>query len=329
MFLQHGPPRRLISDRGPAFSSSMFSEFINQWQVRHILASAEHPETNGLVEKVNGTLVATLAAFVNFEQNDWDQGIQEAAFAINSSKQSTTQITPFELVCGHENCFPWPPSKKETHEERKKKVNHWRKVARRLIIKKQRKSKAVYDRHRKSNSIYEPGDLVLISRKPRSNGRTKKFLMKFVGPYQVLKQVSKTCYKVEDLPANRRRRIWRRFNVHISQVRRFYPRRDIDWLPEEDDIKSQQTEPSGSESLESSGDPPFESSNGQQAESFHNQQYEQFESSLNPPLESSDDQQVEPFREEGFKPQQMPVPFISRASRVIRPRTNEHNFIYY
>jgi hypothetical protein len=241
VFLQHGSPRRIISDRGPAFSSLVFEAFMNEWRVRHIFASAEHPETNGLVEKVNGTLVATLAAFVNFEHNNWDQGLQEAAFSINTAKQSTTQITPFELVYGrtvflpHEASFPWPPTDKETADERKKKVESWRKVARRLIFRRQQKSKLIYDRHRKPSPLYEPGDLVLVARKPRSNGRTKKFLIKFVGPYQVLERVSKTCYKVEDLPSHRRKRVWRRFNVHASQLRRYFPRREIDWLPEEED----------------------------------------------------------------------------------------------
>lgn len=190
VFLQHGPPRRFISDRGPAFSSAGFAEFLHDWRVHHVMASAEHPETNGLVEKVNGTLVTTLAAFVNFEHNDWDRGLQEAAFAINTAKQSTIQTTPFELVYGrsvflpHEASFPWPPTDTETHEERHKKVHKWRKIARRLILKKQRKSKANYDLHRKPSPLYKPGDLVLVSRKPRCNGRTKKFLAKFVGPYR-------------------------------------------------------------------------------------------------------------------------------------------------
>jgi dihydroorotase len=113
----------------------VFAEFMNEWRIHHIFASAEHPETNGLVEKVNGTLVATLAAFVNFEHNNWDQGrIQEAAFAINLSKQSTTQITLFKLVYSstvvllHENSFPWQPSERENHEERKRKVDQLRKL---------------------------------------------------------------------------------------------------------------------------------------------------------------------------------------------------------
>jgi hypothetical protein len=56
--------------------------------------------------------------------------------------------------------------------------SHGGKVARRLIETKQRKSKVIYGHHRnKSNPIYEPDDVFLVSRKPRSNGWTKKFIV--------------------------------------------------------------------------------------------------------------------------------------------------------
>lgn len=112
-------------------------------------------------------------------------------------------------------------------------MTKWRKIARRLVFKRQKKSKSAYDLHLKPNPQYELGDLVLVASKPRCNGKTKKFLFKFVGPYQVCQRVSSTCYKVEDLPAHRKKRIWRRFNVHVSQLRRYFPRRELDWQPDE------------------------------------------------------------------------------------------------
>ncbi len=54
VFLRHGVPSKIISDGGGAFKSYLFAEFLVQWRVKHILASAEHLETNGLVEKANG-----------------------------------------------------------------------------------------------------------------------------------------------------------------------------------------------------------------------------------------------------------------------------------
>ena len=44
------------------------------------MASVEHPPTNGLVEKANGSLTGTFAAFVNFYQTNWDEGTPEALF---------------------------------------------------------------------------------------------------------------------------------------------------------------------------------------------------------------------------------------------------------
>ena len=90
-------------------------------------------------------------------------------FSINTSKQSTTEITPFELVFGRpavlsmESAFPWPPTTPRTHEERVEVVSRWRKMARRLIIIRQKKSKLNYDRYRKADPTFKNGELVLIS----------------------------------------------------------------------------------------------------------------------------------------------------------------------
>ena len=83
------------------------------------MASAEHPETNGLVERLNRSLSATLAAFVNVSHMDWDEKLSAKVFAINTAKQKTTEITPFELVYGreprlpHELAFPEASNDKE------------------------------------------------------------------------------------------------------------------------------------------------------------------------------------------------------------------------
>ncbi|KAI9550030.1 hypothetical protein GHT06_007621 [Daphnia sinensis] len=239
VFLHHGVPTRLVSDKGPCFTSLAFASFCGKWNLRHTQASAEHPETNGLVEKMNGSIASTLAAFVNFTHSDWDEKVARAIFSINTSKQSTTEITPFELVFGRpavlavENAFPWPPSTPVSPQRRMEAVAQWRKTARRLIVVRQRKSKKIYDQFRKPDPSFLPGELVLIARRPKTKGKTKKFSRRFIGPYQVNRQVSSVCYSVEDLPCNRKKRLWRRFNAHVSQMRRFSVRRETDWCPEE------------------------------------------------------------------------------------------------
>jgi len=234
---RHGWFSRLISDQGTAFSSKEFADFATKCRFKHIMASAEHPETNGLIERVNRAIAATLAAFINLNQDDWDEKLPQAIFAINTAKQSTTQITPFELVYGrppvlaHELAFPWPEDEAEHRDDFQRKLDKWRKVARLLIASQQKKSKAHADRFRKPDPIYKEGDLVLVFRRRRKG--TKKFVDRSVGPYQVVRRVTRVTYLVEDLPDQRRSRIHRRFNAHVSQLKRYTARKEVDWIPEE------------------------------------------------------------------------------------------------
>ena len=209
VFFRHGVPQRIISDQGSAFKSREFAEFFQKWRVGLVLASAEHPEINGLVERTNGVLVSTLVAFVNFKQDDWDEHMAAAVFSINTAKQRSTEISPFELVYGllavlpQENAFPWPTPDEEPFRERIRKVARWRRTAHALVLKSQALSKRAYDKGRKANPIYHPGELVLVARRRRAGGRTTKLNPRFVGPYHVYKRVSATCYAVEDLPSHR------------------------------------------------------------------------------------------------------------------------------
>ena len=236
---KHGWFFRLISDQGSAFSSREFAEFCGNVRLKHIMCSAEHPESNGLVERVNRAIASTLAAFVNLKHDDWDVKLHQAVFAINSAKQSTTQKSPFELVYGRpavtpdEVLFPWVPQMIEGEDDFMRKVARWRKVARSLILAQQRKSKTLADRFRNPDPVFKLGDLVLVARRRVCVGKTKKFVCRSIGPYQVVRRVNRVCYTVEDLPQNRRTRIHRRFNAHVSLLRRYNPRIEMDWRPED------------------------------------------------------------------------------------------------
>ena len=55
-----GVPKVLLTDRGTNFTSNHFKRFLSQNGVKHIKASSYHPQTNGLVEKTNNTLITRL-----------------------------------------------------------------------------------------------------------------------------------------------------------------------------------------------------------------------------------------------------------------------------
>ena len=222
----------------PLSDQTSFFRFTEAWGIRHSMASAEHPQTNGLVERLNRVLSETLAGFVNSKHTDWDTKLRKAIFAINTAKQSTILKSPYELVFGRmpnlpvDYLFPTTDHSPEREENYFNRINRWRKTARELIIRRQKKSKEHEDQRRRLQRKYEVGDLVLVTRKRIAIDKTKKFIARSVGPYQVVKQMGPVSYKVEDLPFNRRGRVYRCFSAHVSQMHPFRTRRETEWRPD-------------------------------------------------------------------------------------------------
>ena len=65
----------------------------------HRVSLAYHPQTNGLVEKVNSTVRSCLIKLCNMEQSNWDEYLDSVLFAIRTSRHKSTGYTPFEIVC--------------------------------------------------------------------------------------------------------------------------------------------------------------------------------------------------------------------------------------
>jgi hypothetical protein len=49
----HGIPRRIISDRGPQFTSKFMKELCNALGIEQNLSTAYHPQTDGQTEQIN------------------------------------------------------------------------------------------------------------------------------------------------------------------------------------------------------------------------------------------------------------------------------------
>ena len=56
---------------------------------------AFHPKTDGQTEWTNGILEQYLWAYVNYQQDNWNELLPMAEFAYNNGYQETIQTTPF------------------------------------------------------------------------------------------------------------------------------------------------------------------------------------------------------------------------------------------
>ncbi|XP_034054774.1 uncharacterized protein LOC117534630 isoform X3 [Gymnodraco acuticeps] len=74
--------------------------------IKIILCSAYHPQTNGLVEKLNGTIQRSLNKIVAGHPKRWDQVLQSTMFALRTKKQLTTKYIPYYLMSGREARYP-------------------------------------------------------------------------------------------------------------------------------------------------------------------------------------------------------------------------------
>ena len=65
--------------------------------MEHRISSPYHPQTNGLDERMNQTLVHTLIKMANSE-DQWDKNIDVALYVYRISMQDSTRFSPFYLL---------------------------------------------------------------------------------------------------------------------------------------------------------------------------------------------------------------------------------------
>ena len=70
IFSRHGAPRTFLTDRGSNFLSSLVTEVCRLLNTKKVNATAYRPQTDGLVERFNNTLVEAISAYVCTNQDD-------------------------------------------------------------------------------------------------------------------------------------------------------------------------------------------------------------------------------------------------------------------
>jgi len=67
----HRISRKILSDRGPQFTSKFMEEFMKALETTRQLSMAYHPQTDGQTERINQEVGMFLKHYVNYQQNNW------------------------------------------------------------------------------------------------------------------------------------------------------------------------------------------------------------------------------------------------------------------
>ena len=100
--MQYGAPREIVTDRGTCCTSKQFKDACQRHGISHTLNSPRHPQANGMVERLNATLLPAIQASLNdTEARDWDLRLRDVQRDLNALPNQTTKKNPFKLLYGY------------------------------------------------------------------------------------------------------------------------------------------------------------------------------------------------------------------------------------
>lgn len=194
-----GNPRRIISDRGTAFTSGDFTEYCKQEGIQHVLTTTGVPRANGQVERLNRTLISLLTKLAAPKPEEWHRYLDVAQQYFNTTIQRSIAMSPFYLLFGTHARLREDHNVRELLEQEwassfQEKRDELRLQAKESIIKIQQENKRSFDKKRKAAGVYQEGDLVAIKRMQQAPG--SKLAAKYFGPYEILKKLRNHRYVV-------------------------------------------------------------------------------------------------------------------------------------
>ena len=197
LFSHMGVPDEILTDQGTNFMSSLLEEVYYLLHIKRIRTTPYHPQTDGLVERFNGTLKGMLRKFVSRNQKDWDQYLTYLLFAYREVPQETTGFSPFELLFWRRVRGPLDVLKEEwtgdrgtavpvvTHVvEMRERLAEMTQLVSENAAKSQQKQRRYYDQGAKSHR-FEVGDQVLVLLPTVAN----RLKLHWTGPYKITRKV--------------------------------------------------------------------------------------------------------------------------------------------
>ena len=167
------------------------------------MSSGYHPETDGLTERANRTVEQILRNYVNDLQNDWDEYLASVQFAINSSKQASTKVSPLGMIHGREPVTP--ASLLHKTDTRLPAVEKFLNT-RQTIIEAAKKNMEAAQEHQAKNADrarrdveFAVGDKVRLATEhtPVNVGPAYKLCARFAGPFKIIQKINDVAFKLQ------------------------------------------------------------------------------------------------------------------------------------
>ena len=181
----YGRPRELVTDRGTAFMSHVFDAYLAKHSIKHSPTSAYHPESNGMVERLNGTLVRSIRKLCDERPSSWASYLPHAVLAYNSAVHSVTGHSPFMMLFGL----------LDSPDDERFLDNYHRRVAASLIQQSRAVSRQEAHDVTANAPPLAPGDMVFVKAVV-----TSKLSPRWHGPARITQCPGMEVYEIEGVP---------------------------------------------------------------------------------------------------------------------------------
>lgn len=207
---RYGCPGSIHSDQGKQFESRLFQEMCRLFQIDKTRTTPYHPQSDGMVERMNRTIKDMLSKYINANQTDWDRFVDGIVLAYNTTPHETTRISPYRLVFGKEAKLPinvltenenFTTSEKEANKavyvrDLEEKLSTIHEQAREITKEASQRQKNYFDRNVRETN-YEVGELVRRSQPKVGKGEKLKLSRKWTGPWIIIKRLSDVLFQIQ------------------------------------------------------------------------------------------------------------------------------------
>ncbi|GJX96724.1 reverse transcriptase domain-containing protein [Tanacetum coccineum] len=218
-----GLPREIVSDNEKQFRDNPFKDWCEKLSIRQCFASVKHPQTNGLVERVNISLGDGIKARLGEHNKNWVEEISHVLWAHRTMIKSSNGETSFSLTYGAEVTIPVEIGMPTLRTAKVDMIKNNEALGINLDLLEEKREHATiqearsktkmekYYNARVRSTSFRPGDLVYQSNEASHAEDEGKLRPKWEGPYEVTETLGKGAYKLRDRNRNILPRTW---NIH-------------------------------------------------------------------------------------------------------------------
>jgi len=223
VFRIHGLPSDIYTDRGSQFTSALWKELMNYLEIDSKIATTDHHEAIGQVERNNSFIEQYLRFFTNASaHNDWSNILYLAEFAYNNSIHESTNETPFFINYGFhppmDDIYLFKLS--DSNNLFIKNLDENFKLIRDVLIHTKEVFKRNADKYRMKAPELQIGNLAWVRAPPSYTPEFPKLSPCKYGPFEILDKLENNNYKIDirNSPFPKAHPIF-----HISQLEPYYP----------------------------------------------------------------------------------------------------------